>query len=393
MRNLDCDIAVLFAGFLAGNLTEGQRQQLEVWRSAAPGNEALFQEVCCAENIRGLNRMAAQYDREAAWGKLEGHFQVRKTLRLSRWLGWAAILLLPLCAGYFLLYKSALRKTQESLNTAAVILPGSPKATLTLADGSVVDLKGKESFLLREKDGTHIAKDSAVLSYKTEYLPETNRHELVYNKVEIPRGGEYSLVLSDGTLVYLNAMSSLRYPVNFTGDTREVELCGEAYFQVSKDSARPFIVKAQEVEVRVLGTKFNISAYREDKSIKTALVEGSVQLTTTQNQEPLVLKPSQLAKFCKSSGKTSVKEVDVSMYTAWKDGMFDIRDWHLENIMTYLSRWYDINVFYQNEELKKMKFGCYITRYSRIEPILELLEKTGRIHASLKGNTIVFTNK
>ncbi len=393
MRNLDCDIAVLFAGFLAGNLTEEQQRQLEAWKSAALENQALFEKVCRIENLRELNRMSAQYDRETAWGKMEGHFRVQKTPRLKRWIGWAAILLLPLCAGYFLLQKPALQGVPEPLNVAAVILPGSPKAILTLADGSVVDLKGSESFLLQEKDGTHIAKDSAVLSYKTEEQSDTNQHEPVYNKVEIPRGGEYSLVLSDGTLVYLNAMSSLRYPVSFTGNTREVELCGEAYFQVEKDADRPFIVKTQDVEIQVLGTEFNVSAYREDKSVKTALVEGSVQLTTRQSQEPLILKPSQLAKFCKSSGKTSVKKVDVSMYTAWKDGMFDIRDWHLENIMTYLSRWYDINVFYQNEELKKMKFGCYITRYSRIEPILELLEKTGKIHASLKGNTIVFTNK
>lgn len=393
MQNQDFDIAKLFAGFLAGSLTEKQQQQLDVWKAAAPENQALFEKVCQGGNIRELHRMASRYRREVAWEKVEKNFYREKPFRLQYWLGWAAVLLLPLCIGYFLLHKSLLQDKEETLTTVSVVTPGSSKAILTMADGSVVNLKEVKSFQLEEKDGTLIAKDSACLSYKTDVQQVGENYEPVYNKVDIPRGGEYSLILSDGTIVYLNAMSSLRYPVNFVGDIREVELTGEAYFQVKKDPAKPFIVKTKDLRVQVLGTEFNVSAYPEDKTVKTTLVEGSVRVNTGLESEPVVLKPSQQAKFCKSSGKMSVKEVDVSMFIAWKNGMFDIRDWHLEDIMTYLARWYDIDVFYQNEELKKMKFGCYITRYSEIQPILELLEKTGKIRASLKGKTIVFTSK
>lgn len=391
MQREDFDIAKLFAGFLAGNLTTEEQSRLESWTAFSEENRQLFEKVCRGENIRELNRMATSYDSGKAWQALEKNFHPTRKVTLRRWMAWAAVMVLPLCIGYFLLRNTDRTPDRESLNVASVVKPGTSKAVLTLADGSVVELKGEQGFELKEQDGTIINKDSAVLTYSATMNSRLRSGQPVYNKVDIPRGGEYSLVLSDGTVVYLNAMSSLRYPVNFAGDTREVELMGEAYFQVSKDASHPFVVKTGDMRIRVLGTEFNVSAYPEDQMVRTTLVEGSVRVDAGLKDGMAVLKPSQQATFCKSSGELSVRDVDVAMYVAWKNGMFDFRDWRLEDIMTYLSRWYDIQVFYQNEGLKDQKFGCYITRYSEIGPILELLEKTGNIKADVKGNTIVFT--
>lgn len=393
MQKLDFDIAILFAGFLAGNLTEEQQTELEAWIVEAEENRKLFEQVCSEGNFGDLRRMAARYDKPKAWQKVEQTVRPEKKIAVRRqWLAWAAVLVLPICIGYFLLQEAKPKDDLVVLNHAAEVRPGGAKAILTLADGAVVDLEEVKAFQMQEKDGTQIEKDSVVLSYRNNTRTASAAEE-VYNKVETPRGGEYSLVLSDGTVVYLNAMSELRFPVNFVGKKREVELSGEAYFEVEKDADRPFIVKTGDLEIKVLGTEFNVCAYPEKKAVKTTLVEGSVELRAEGLERPVVLKPDQQARFSKKSGKIDVKKVDVSSYIAWKNGMFDIRDWKLEDIMDYLMRWYDINVFYQHESLKKMRFGCYINRYSDIRPVLELLEKTGKIHTELKGNTVVFSTR
>ncbi len=392
MKDRSFDIARLFAGFLADNLTEEQQQVLEAWKSASPENLALFDKVCREKNIRELNRMAEQYDRTRAWQKIEKNFQPAKKKSLRRCMAWAAVLVLPLCVGYFLMYRETSGQGDSEQWTTAG-LPGSSRAILTMADGSVVKLDGARNLEWREKDGTKICKDSARLTYRETGKALLQGQAMVYNKLEVPRRGEYSLLLSDGTVVYLNAMSSLHYPVRFTGDIREVELSGEAYFEVKKDLSRPFVVRTQGMRVQVLGTQFNISAYPEDAAVKTTLVEGSVQVVPEQGNRAIVLKPSWQAVFCKTSGALEAREVNVAEYIAWKNGKFDFRDWRLEDVMNYLSRWYDIEVFYQEEDLKDLRFGCYIDRYSEIGPILELLEKTGKIKVSMEGKLVSFTYK
>lgn len=389
MEREDFDIAKLFAGYLAGNLTAEQQSELDGWLEASEDNRRLFERVCRGETVAELNRMAGRYHREDAWRKLEKELRAQKGVTLRRWRLWAAVLVLPLCLSYFLLHRMG--GEPEQAETVAVGQPGVPKAVLTLADGSVVELKGDDEFELKELDGTRINKDSAMLAYVQGSDSPVGSAQPVYNRVDIPRGGEYSLILSDGTVVYLNAMSSLRFPVSFGGDTREVELTGEAWFQVAKDTAHPFIVRTGEIRVQVLGTQFNISSYPEDAAVRTTLVEGSVRVSEGRGHESVVIRPSQQAVFCKSSGVLEVEEVDVSPFIAWKNGKFDFRDWRLEDIMVYLSRWYKIDVFYQREELKDMRFGCHINRYSEIGPILEFLESTGRVKATLKGNTVVLS--
>lgn len=387
MQRQNFDIASWFAGYLAGNLTPEQQQELEKWCAASAEHQALFNKVCCTENIRKLSGMAARYNQQERWRYIEKKINREKRIR---WYKWAAVFVVPLAVAWGLLEISGREEVPEPVFSEAGA-PGGAKAVLHMADGMAVDLGDSKSFSLQEKDGTQIRKDSACLSYRPDTSsggPET----AVYNRLDIPRGGEYALKLSDGTVVHLNALSSLRFPVAFQGGYREVELTGEAYFQVARDTSRPFIVRTGEAQVRVLGTVFNVSAFPEDRMIKTTLESGSVEIQVA-DLEPVRLQPCQQAVFVPGDRQIEVREVDVAAETAWKNGMFDIRNWPLVKIMDYLSRWYEIEVFYRDESVKEIKFGCYVNRYSGIQPILELFEQTGKIRAELKGKTVVFSTK
>lgn len=390
MLEKEFDIASLIAGYQAGILTEEEGKRLQAWVDGSAERRRLFETISDVKNFRELTDMARRYDRQRAWMKVESRIRPARFVVFRKYAAYAALFSLPLVICYFLLKQAAEEYDASLAPTVAIgekITPGSQKAVLTLGDGTVVDLEKENSFELEEKGGTTIRKDSATLNYRknADSLPA---EKVVYNRIDIPRGGEYSLVLSDGSRVHLNAMSSLRYPVNFTGDKRVVELEGEAYFEVAKGK-RPFIVRAGEVQVKVLGTEFNVNCYADEKMIRTTLVRGSIRLHDTGGNS-FLLKPSQQARFCRATGKTKVREVDVSMYTAWKDGFFRFQDWRLEDIMTYLSRWYDVNVFYSDPKVKDFRFGCSISRYGDIEPILKLFEETGKVSAEIKGKTIVF---
>ena len=274
------------------------------------------------------------------------------------------------------------------LLAAQQILPGGAKAILTLDNGEAVYLDGnagKQQVQLADK---LIQVDSTTLNYSSAQQ-RTVQAATAYNKVEIPQGGEYVLVLNDGTKVHLNSMSSLRFPVAFGSGRREVELAGEAYFEVSK-TGQPFIVSAQGMQIEVLGTTFNISAYPGEE-YRTTLVSGSVKVEAGGG-ESLILKPSQQASLMPGSGDIQVRTVDTAFFTSWVKGKINFKDQRLEDIMKILSRWYNIEVNYSNETLKNKRFGCYVNRYEEIAPFLELLEATENIHVKINGKTITFYN-
>ena len=206
-------------------------------------------------------------------------------------------------------------------------------------------------------------------------------------EVKTNPGMMISLTLPDGTLVYLNSESTLSYPSRFDNDTRNVTLQGEAYFEVNK-TGHPFTVSTQGMQIEVLGTTFNISAYPGEE-YQATLVSGSVKVDTGEGQS-LVLKPSQQASLIPGSGNIQVRTVDTAFYTSWVKGKINFKDQRLEDIMRILSRWYNIEVDYSDEALKNLRFGCYVNRYEEIAPFLELLEATENIHVKINGKTIIF---
>lgn len=390
MIKQDFHIATIIARHLSGEITPGEVAQLEAWRKEDIAHETLFQKLCNEEYLRQHTEKAAAFNIAVGWDEVEKrikkHNDRRRMLKIFR---YAAAILLPVFfAGISLKYTSSPSTSTHTVQIAQSILPGEAKAILTLDNGETVCLDKATADVLQKIGGTTIQVDSTTLNYQLAQNAPSGA-EPIYNKVEIPRGGEYALVLSDGTKVHLNSMSSLRFPVTFDAGKREVDLQGEAYFEVSK-TGQPFIVNTNGMQVEVLGTTFNISAY-PDEEYQTTLVNGSVKVCAGKG-ESLILKPSQQATIVSGSNSIQVRTVDTSFYTSWVKGKINFKDQRLEDIMKTLSRWYDMNVVYENERLKDIRFGCNLNRYEEITPFVQLLEKTEEVHVTIEGNTITFHN-
>lgn len=390
MINQYFEIARLIAKQISGELDKEEQIRLENWRKESPENERLFEEIRNEENITANLRRRNSFNTDMGWEKVnEGIHKYRFRKRVLRICRYAAMLAMPLVIAALVTFQ-IINENRNDKTIAATeqILPGSTKATLTLDNGEIVDLTATKGERLEESDGTLIKIDSATLNYK--HGANAADGKIAYNKVSVPRGGEYKLVLSDGTRVHINSMSSLRYPVSFGSKTRQVELDGEAYFEVSK-TGQPFIVNANGMDVEVLGTTFNLSAYK-DEPRQTTLVSGSVRVRTG-NGNSRIIKPSQQASIAPGTNQIDVRTVDTAFYTSWIHGKIKFKDQRLEDIMKTLSRWYDMDIVYADKEAKNLRFGCYVNRYEEISPLLELLRNTGSVKIETKGKTIkIHTN-
>ena len=388
MINQHFYIARLIARYLSDEIGEEEQAELTRWRDESPENERLFQEICKEENIKQNMQKRQTFHAEDGWEgvqrKIQRHRFRHRILNICK---YAAIFIFPVAIATVAIYKSG-NEPQPLSQVEEQIVPGGKKAVLILDNGEAIDLKSTSGVELKEKDGTVIQVDSTVLNYQQ--APARTSEKLAYNKVNVPRGGEYQLTLSDGSKVQLNSMSSIRFPVQFAQDCRLVELEGEAYFEVSK-TGQPFIVQTKGMKIEVLGTSFNISAYANEE-YQTTLVSGSVKVQT-ENGSNRILKPSEQACITSGSNQINVRNVDTAFYTSWIHGKINFKDQRLDDIMKTLARWYDMDVVYENEATKELRFGCYVNRYNEITPLVKLLEQTGRVTVTVEGKTIkIFTN-
>ena len=388
MINQHFYIARLIARYLSDEIEEEEQAELTRWRNESPENERLFQEICKEENIKQNMQKRQTFHAEDGWEgvqrKIQRHRFRHRILNICK---YAAIFIFPVAIATVAIYKSG-NEPQPLSQVEEQIVPGGKKAVLILDNGEAIDLKSTSGVELKEKDGTVIQVDSTVLNYQQ--APARTSEKLAYNKVNVPRGGEYQLMLSDGSKVQLNSMSSIRFPVQFAQDCRLVELEGEAYFEVSK-TGQPFIVQTKGMKIEVLGTTFNISAYANEE-YQTTLVSGSVKVQT-ENGSNRILKPSEQACITPGSNQINVRNVDTAFYTSWIHGKINFKDQRLDDIMKTLARWYDMDVVYENEATKELRFGCYVNRYNEITPLVKLLEQTGRVTVTVEGKTIkIFTN-
>lgn len=388
MINQHFYIARLIARYLSDEIGEEEQAELTRWRDESPENERLFQEICKEENIKQNMQKRQTFHAEDGWEgvqrKIQRHRFRHRILNICK---YAAIFIFPVAIATVAIYKSG-NEPQPLSQVEEQIVPGGKKAVLILDNGEAIDLKSTSGVELKEKDGTVIQVDSTVLNYQQ--APARTSEKLAYNKVNVPRGGEYQLMLSDGSKVQLSSMSSIRFPVQFAQDCRLVELEGEAYFEVSK-TGQPFIVQTKGMKIEVLGTTFNISAYANEE-YQTTLVSGSVKVQT-ENGSNRILKPSEQACITPGSNQINVRNVDTAFYTSWIHGKINFKDQRLDDIMKTLARWYDMDVVYENEATKELRFGCYVNRYNEITPLVKLLEQTGRVTVTVEGKTIkIFTN-
>ena len=376
------DIARLIAEELTGTIDERDRAVLTRWLDEDERHRKEYTNIL--ESLKTGNEVCKDQERgrqimESRWRTVKSH-TIRKTVRWITWSKYAAVILLFVSMGIFWFVNE---EEQEVENVAVTkIEHGSMKAQLVLANGRRVDLVPETNLQLEEEGGTRILTLDNMVKYSGMDSLVGQSTEVKYNTLIVPRGGEFSLELADGTRVWLNTESKLRYPVAFTGDERRVEMDGEVYFEVAKNREKPFVVTVNGVDIRVLGTSFNVSAYQED--VVTTLVTGKVQLK--KGDEQVVLLPNQQAIW--SDDKFKVKQVDARNYVLWKEGIFYFEDVDLEMILDDMARWCNVNIFYVNPTLKKMKFSVEIKRYEDINEILRRIEQTKRVKFEIKDRTI-----
>ena len=321
---------------------------------------------------------------------LEKSIYDRKSRRMTlRWsIAASIILLVGLFVGRTI---SGVRDIHEEQELAkSVMQPGTSKAILMMADGKEVVLEQGQNLNILLNERVRVATSSQGIVYEERGKGMVTEE---YNKLTTPIGGEYSLVLSDGTKVFLNADSELKYPVEFSDGKRIVDLKGEAYFEVHKDSLRPFIVRMNGAEVTVLGTSFNVNTYGDDGQIYTTLVNGSVRVSSVKNKQEEILKPGMQSVMNVQSGLLTVRKVDVEPYVAWREGRFVFRAMTLDLIMRQLQRWYDFEVFYQNSELKDYEFRGVIKRDMDLDKVLSVIKATTNVDFEVKGKVITIIKR
>ena len=383
------EIARIIQKSLKGQLSESEERQLSDWRKVSGENERAFQRMISEDFYTvGMEKLET-YDYRVAYGRfLQKKYQRRRKRRFLISMARVAAVALPFVMAV-VLYVGLNREEEQTLrpSLASNILPGTSKAVLTLANGQMIPLGKETTDSTIITDGTQISASESGITYADGGESEA----VVYNKLDIPRGGEFCLTLSDGTRVWLNSETSIQYPVVFGTKERRVFIQGEAYFEVAKDAKKPFTVQFMSSSVTVLGTSFNIRAYPEEKQSQTTLAEGSVRIYSPGSS--MLLKPGEQAEVKALSGEMVKKEVDVKTFTSWKNGRFVFEQEPLENIMRTLERWYDIRVIFRDEGAKRISLSGNLKRYGDFSQVMNMLQMTGDVRFELHGNDVYITTE
>lgn len=373
---------------LCGHLTSDEQQVLERLKKET-GLERSAGELFDWKALSEQLLKDPAFDTEKAYRQFMRQITVKSPRRMFHWIRYAALWLLLLAFGGITFWY--MRDNREAEIPVVVIQPVGNRAVVTLADGSCVDLLAEDRDIA-EKDGTVIQREAGCLVYAGNANAE--KGQLLFNTLDVPRGGEYSLVLADGTKVNLNAETRLRFPVHFEGEKREVFLQGEAYFAVAPDSTKPFIVHTSRGKVKVLGTSFNVRDYEDEKQVVTTLVDGVVRYERQGDVgHYVVLKPGFQVADAENSVDLLVRKVRLQEYVGWKDGLYVFNNLALEEIMKTVERNYDADVCFVDERLKKLRFSGDLRKYDRVEYFLKFIETGGDVGFALQGRTIVVQPK
>ena len=348
----------------------------EKFDTADPDVEHIARELLMNDTLEKEHERCGKYDYQKAFKYIS-----RGRSRKIGWSIWAVACMVCIVVGFVFM----LDKIPN--NEEVVVLTEEQKAAnqvvLYLGNGEKVELSDTEKLHFLE-NGQQIDVANGQVTYGDNVRNESQN--VVYNVLSVPQCAEYHVVLADGTKVWLNADSELKYPVSFSGETRQVFVRGEAYFEVAKDSLHPFVVKNGKVDIRVLGTSFNIRAY-QDSSIYTTLVSGSVKVCCKDNH--LFLKPGQQCEVSEVAGKMTINEPDLDVVLAWKNGDFIFKNAPLTTIMEEIQRYYGVRVEYTQESLKDRKFYLYIERSKQLEEVLQKLTWTGSVKYRLEGQKVI----
>jgi sigma factor regulatory protein, fecR/pupR family len=371
---------------LAGEASEEERQEFSEWVQESEEHQSFFREVERAWYTGKYSVKWKNVEMSAAWQAVERKRGSRRRGRVMR-VGWSVAAAVVLLLGMtWMLLPSG--KKAPVVAVQPVVKPGESKAVLVLSTGVQVALGSERTDTIREK-GVAILNVEDYIDYSRR--DDAGEAEAVYNELIVPVGGEYRLVLADGSVVYMNSASRLKYPVRFTGGERLVELEGEAYFEVTKNEAHPFVVRTKRLDVTVLGTGFNVMAYRKDARTEVTLVNGKVDVTSGKISE--VLTPNRQFVMNNESGEYEVRTVDAKAYAAWKEGTLNFDAMPLDELGDKLGRWYGVSFFFSSERLKQLKFSGAFRKYNDMDYILSLIEATTDVTFKINGNVIIVNEK
>lgn len=384
LKNRD-HLIQLILKHLAGTLSEAEGIELTAWKNQSGRHRRYFDEWC-DESIRAERQeKIRQYDVIEGWNetlkKKRRHRLVLHSLQIA-----ASVIIL---LGCFAIYRYSMHAASQSTPVVENIQPGKRTARLLTANGEIVNLDtlqhaSLQNLTVRNQEGTLFfqPKSDLVGSKQT------------YNRIEVPRGGEFELKLPDGTTVFLNAETQLRFPEHFIpGKERVVYLAGEAYFDVVHDTTSPFIVYTENTSVKVLGTSFNIMAYPSQGQEETTLVNGSVLLCAKDSGKSVRLAPGQQGCYDIVRKSLSSQEVETGYFTSWKDGIFAFYQQPLEKVMETLGRWYMFDIVYQNEKIKSVAYTGKIARHASIQEVLHILELLDEVRFEIHGNQVIVAKK
>lgn len=388
-------ISELIAMKVSGIIEEKEKDLLDSWLLESEENKKTYSQILAKLRMPSDKKYFNDKVLNNDWQKVFNTINLnkkRKRLQIFYMVGRVAAVFC-ICAGLSYLLISTINNFDS--NSVKQYAQNdehkeSPKAILVLEDGKQIDLT---QYNVKDisQSGVVISMNEQELVYNVNDSITPTLKE-IYNTIIIPKAGEYSFMLADGTKVWVNSDTKLRYPVKFLGDKRVVYLEGEAYFEVRKNENKPFIVRTfAGVDVEVLGTKFNVEAYKDSEKIKTTLIAGKVDVS--KGEKSHILTPNQQLVFNMQSNTMVKKEVDAYMFVAWKDGKFLFENEKLETIMMKLSRWYNVEVFYMNQDVKDFHFTGDMERYEDISTILKLIEESTDIKFRIKEKTIIISNK
>lgn len=369
-------------------LTPEEQQELDIWKEADPSNQLVYDSLREGDAQQSAIDFMNSLSVDAAWNKVStasGISQsgpvVMDSARFRKYYAWAAAAAAVVLACFFVL-KTKMDQPVQTVGSPVEIFPGGTKATLTLADGKVIFLDGLTNGDIAAEGNVRVIKMDGTLQYNA----SNDNTEITYNTIQTPRGGKYQLVLADGTVVWLNAASSLRFPVVFRDNERQVELMGEAYFEVKKGE-KPFRVSLQNgSQIEVTGTAFNVNAYQDETLLKATLFEGKINFLMQDKTQALL--PGQQARI--TNGQTGIKVldgIDVDEEIAWKNDLFIFKGEDVKSIMREICRWYDIDVVYKGK-LNLETFSGIVSRKSNLSQVLKIMEEGG-VRFAIEGRTIV----
>ena len=379
---MDQFILEWIADYCTGRINAEEAGKLREWIDKASENRELFEQYLKTVKINRMVEGADWLEEERAWQELAGKIRRGRIKSFYRRLSLgAAVVIIFIGLGMAFWQRNKLTEQEVQL---IQILPGSTKATLILANGSQIDLTRGD---LKEVITTEaLIENDSLLGLQYNHI-KLRDEQPVFHTVKVPVAGEYHFTLSDGTKVWMNSDSELRFPVNFTSNRREIFIKGEAYFEVEPDRERPFIVHANQVSIQVLGTKFNVSAYGESQQVLTTLVQGGVNVKYAGLQTEL--QPGFQAVTDIKAGTMDRREVEVGMYTSWTKGIFEYENMPLSDIAVQLSRWYDVRIIFAASEFANRRFTGVVRKYDVLNDVLSIIEQTTDVCFIVNGKEIV----